>query len=381
VCVETKYNDKLNQGEISMKDADREKYKHLFVVRNQANLLRYKHVREGYTFWYNRDFYLFDPKFGKEFWDLFEFAINTTDELPYSKENPEVFDKAYDLFEFQFGRKIVNGAKKAGIPTREYHIQYENYEQIMNNPFIFEERTKTGAVSLVAPQSGREYNRIIDRYSDNFKNKDKTMHTILLGDSIFDNIHYVEDGQPDVVKQLQALIPNATLRAADGAIIELLSLQISDLPEDATHLVVSIGGNDCLQSISVFAHSAQNVGGAILELSVLVDNFKKNYDQMLRSLLKFKLPIVLCTIYEPQYPDPTQQKILLTALKLFNDLILSAAIREGIPVIDLRIVCSNAEDFANPIEPSMIGGAKIADCIARVLHQHDFSSWRCAIYS
>jgi hypothetical protein len=32
-------------------------------------------------------------------------------------------------------------------------------------------------------------------------------------------------------------------------------------------------------------------------------------------------------------------------------------------VIDLRSVCVTAEDYANPIEPSSVGGAKIARVI------------------
>ena len=38
--------------------------------------------------------------------------------------------------------------------------------------------------------------------------------------------------------------------------------------------------------------------------------------------------------------------------------------RAGSRVIDLRVICSDDEDLANPIEPSVIGGAKIANAIA-----------------
>jgi hypothetical protein len=34
-------------------------------------------------------------------------------------------------------------------------------------------------------------------------------------------------------------------------------------------------------------------------------------------------------------------------------------------LIDLRLVCDSDDDFANPIEPSVRGGAKIAGAIAR----------------
>jgi hypothetical protein len=35
-----------------------------------------------------------------------------------------------------------------------------------------------------------------------------------------------------------------------------------------------------------------------------------------------------------------------------------------LPLIDLRLVCSEDADFANSIEPSVAGGAKIATAIA-----------------
>jgi hypothetical protein len=52
---------------------------------------------------------------------------------------------------------------------------------------------------------------------------------------------------------------------------------------------------------------------------------------------------------------------------VFNDVILRVAIEFGIPVIDLRFVCSSPADYANPIEPSSAGGAKIARAIVSLV--------------
>src|SRR5262245_7526098 len=73
-------------------------------------------------------------------------------------------------------------------------------------------------------------------------------HIVLLGDSIFDNAAYVAGG-PDVVRQLREILPSgwrASLNARDGAVIADLPQQLQALPADATHLVVSVGGNDAL---------------------------------------------------------------------------------------------------------------------------------------
>ena len=75
-------------------------------------------------------------------------------------------------------------------------------------------------------------------------------HVVLLGDSVFDNARYVAPG-PDVAAQLRAVLPagwRATLRAVDGATTSGLAAQLRAIPADATHLVVSVGGNDALQN-------------------------------------------------------------------------------------------------------------------------------------
>lgn len=36
------------------------------------------------------------------------------------------------------------------------------------------------------------------------------------------------------------------------------------------------------------------------------------------------------------------------------------AIAHRLPVINLRAICTYPEDYANPVEPSSVGGAKIA---------------------
>jgi hypothetical protein len=75
------------------------------------------------------------------------------------------------------------------------------------------------------------------------------------------------------------------------------------------------------------------------------------------------LPTALCTIYDANYAPP-QSRVITAALSLFNDVITRAAFSRGLDLIDLRLICSEAGDYANPIEPSAQGGAKIAAAIA-----------------
>ena len=55
---------------------------------------------------------------------------------------------------------------------------------------------------------------------------------------------------------------------------------------------------------------------------------------------------------------------------LFNDCITREAFAGGLSLIDLRLICDRDEDFANPIEPSVRGGAKIAAAIAALVTGH-----------
>ncbi len=49
---------------------------------------------------------------------------------------------------------------------------------------------------------------------------------------------------------------------------------------------------------------------------------------------------------------------------MFNDVIARAAFARSVALIDLRSICDEGEDYANPIEPSVRGGDKIASAIA-----------------
>jgi hypothetical protein len=203
-------------------------------------------------------------------------------------------------------------------------------------------------------------------------------HVVLLGDSIFDNGAYVRGG-PDVIRQLQAVLPRewkATLRAVDGAVTGSVARQLPQLPADASHLVISIGGNDALGHIGILEDGSRSIADALNRLASIGDGFERTYQAMLDEVLSRALPTAICTIYNPRYPDPRMQRLAVTGLTIFNDVILRAAFARGLPLIDLRLVCNDDADYANPIEPSSQGGEKIVAAIARLLTEHDFSRRR-----
>jgi len=188
---------------------------------------------------------------------------------------------------------------------------------------------------------------------------------VLLGDSIFDNAAYV-GADPEVIRQLRQLLPEgwrADLNARDGAVMADIPAQMRSLAGSATHLVISIGGNDALLQSGVLDEGAGSMAEALEKLAAVRESFQRGYAGMLEQALSRRLPTAVCTIYEPRYPEPRLRKLAATALTLLNDAITREAFARGATLIDLRLICDRDEDFANPIEPSARGGAKIAQAI------------------
>lgn len=194
-------------------------------------------------------------------------------------------------------------------------------------------------------------------------------HVVLLGDSIFDNAAYTSGG-PDVVSQLRPLLPggwSATLLAVDGARTDDVIRQVSRLPADATHLVLSVGGNDALAHSDLLDGPAASAAQVIGFLADAASQFERRYRGLVVQLLQLGRPLTICTIYNGNFPDPEFRRIAATALTVFNDVILRVAFEHALTVIELRLVCSEPSDYANPIEPSSAGGAKIARSILETM--------------
>ena len=157
-------------------------------------------------------------------------------------------------------------------------------------------------------------------------------HIALLGDSILDNGAY-NDGGPDVVTHVRAMLPDgwrAALLALDGSLIADLEGQLSDLPADTNHIVVSIGGNNVLMNLE------------ILRLRVRSEPEALGF-------------------------SGEEAAAALVILTTFNDAILRVAFEARLRVIELRLVCTEPADYANAIEASVLGGEKIARAITRAL--------------
>jgi hypothetical protein len=206
-------------------------------------------------------------------------------------------------------------------------------------------------------------------------------HVVLLGDSIFDNARYVPD-RPPVIEQLRQALPrdwHASLLAVDGHITEDVVTQLKSLPADATHLVVSAGGNDALSESNLLSEAACTVGEALGLMNEVRIRFRRSYRAMLQALAAVGKSATVCTVYDA---IPGLGAAEQTALAGFNEIILHETFSVGLPVIDLRLVCDRPADYSHvsPIEPSVVGGGKLVRVIAEVVTTHDYGRRRSVIY-
>jgi hypothetical protein len=197
-----------------------------------------------------------------------------------------------------------------------------------------------------------------------------TNHLILIGDSVFDNGVYVQPGQADVSAHLRTKLEpkgwSVDVRAVDGDIVSDVAGQLGSkpIPKPCT-LVLSVGGNDALGHLEVLQEPIIDgtMATALMRFREIREDLRIQYANALDLILSHQQPLIACTLYNPKYPEADLQMLAETALSFFNDVITEEALRRNIPIIDLRDVCSKPDAFANPIEPSEIGGDLITDAI------------------
>lgn len=206
-------------------------------------------------------------------------------------------------------------------------------------------------------------------------------HLVLLGDSVFDNGSYVP-GEPALIDQVRASVGSswqATLLAVDGDVVADVAGQLRGLPSDATHLAISVGGNDALRQGGILHEPAASVAQVLARFAAIQDEFRGRYRAMLSAARARGLPAIVCTIYD-RVPGLARQAVC--ALSVFNDVIVQEAVRAGAAVLDLRLICTEPQHYSarSPIEPSAAGGQRIAAALASAVNDIGSGAGRCAIY-
>ena len=194
----------------------------------------------------------------------------------------------------------------------------------------------------------------------------------LLGDSIIDNKTYVQKGELSVLEHLEniseyeytqlAFDGDTTLNVLNG---QLLSPGIAT----SSHLVLSIGGNDLLQNLSfLYEGPVDKINDAVAGVQQYIFKpLEQRFETIIQRLSSHRANLLLCTVYEGDLGRTDEFRDVLDSSKImvssFNDTVYKAASKYNADVLELRHIFTSPEDYANPIEPSHVGGEKLAQAI------------------
>ena len=143
-----------------------------------------------------------------------------------------------------------------------------------------------------------------------------------------------------------------------------VATQLQRFPANPDLAVLSVGGNDALEHADLLQQPAKSSGETLDALIKMAEGFGEKYEAVVASVRGRSPRVVLCTIYEPPLVGKDTASRARILLALLNDRILRTAYRSASDVLDLRAICTNADDFRMQIEPSASGAAKIGRAIA-----------------
>jgi len=95
---------------------------------------------------------------------------------------------------------------------------------------------------------------------------------------------------------------------------------------------------------------------------------------MLGHVVALGKKVIVCTIYYPCFSDWLKQKMSCAGIFAMNRIIKAEAAKKGLPVIDLAAIFDRNEDYANSIEPGVLGADKLTANIINIVRNHDWST-------
>jgi len=187
----------------------------------------------------------------------------------------------------------------------------------------------------------------VEPFADKDKDKDKTI--ILLGDSILKNNKYVKAGQSveDFLKRDNSVY----CFAKDDSTIQDVYKQINRIKIENSIIFLSVGGNNILQG-------GESLSRIFKQYMELVDDIITRND----------CKLILINLY---YPADIRYLKYYPSIQKWNEM-LNIYARDTkrdihkIHVLDASKILTQPSDFTSEIEPSEIGGRKLANKIAAI---------------
>ncbi len=205
-------------------------------------------------------------------------------------------------------------------------------------------------------------------------------HVVLLGDALLEAYSSI-DKSPGRFEE--DLLPGSRdqwqISVVSAAEVERARSR-SVLPKGATHAIIFIEGNHAIEQSGLLQNPADASGPTLERLSLAADEFERTLAQLIHAAQSAHLTIMVCTMFAPNYKDALRQRMACAALAVFNDRVTKRAAEARVAVIDLRLICSDAEDYDAPTRLSKFGLQKAANVIRYAMFELDAGTRRSEVF-
>lgn len=205
---------------------------------------------------------------------------------------------------------------------------------------------------------------------------DVIRHLVLLGDAL----QNIDLGSGEVERALVPRPRNPWKLTVVQVLETLRRGHVREIPEDATHVVISIEGAWAIEVSGLLQVGARTISEALEALCTAADEFEGILAGMIAAARETGLPTVVCTLVPARYVKPAQHRVAATALAIFNDRVVRRAFAARLPIVDLRMVCDEDGDYASETLLSRAGVRKAANVIRAALYEVSVSAERTRVY-
>ncbi len=205
-------------------------------------------------------------------------------------------------------------------------------------------------------------------------------HVVLLGDALLEAYTSI-DKTPG--KFEDAVLPGTRnqwrLSVVSAAEVERAGPALV-LPKDATHAMIFIEGNHAIEQSGLLDGRPDAYGQTLEQLSLAADEFERTLERLIHVAQAARLVIMVCTMFPPNYKDPVRQRTACAALAVFNDRVTKRAAAARVSLIDLRLTCTELDDYAKPTLLSKSGVQKVANVVRFAMYELDAGARRSEVF-
>lgn len=194
---------------------------------------------------------------------------------------------------------------------------------------------------------------------------DVIRHLVLLGDAL----QNIDLGSGEIEGALMPRPRNPWKITVLPALRTLQRGHVREIPEDATHVAISIEGAWAIETSGLLQGGTHTISEALETLCTAADEFEGMLEGMIAAAQETGLPTVVCTLVPARHAKPAQHRNVSTALAIFNDRVLRCAVAAGLSIVDLRLVCDEDADYASATLLSRAGVRKAANVVRTALYE------------